>query len=129
MLYKDFIRPTEVEIGGRKFAISKIPALDAQDEIYPAVSKAVLDNGPVGLSMLPKRVVNMILSRTALRNDDGSWYELDMESRINNTFTNIGEMHMLVAAMIKENFCFFFDGSLLKSLEDAAGITATESDS
>lgn len=125
MLYKDFIRPTTIEIGEREFAISKIPALDAQEEIYPAVSKSVLDNGAIGLTMLPRKIVVKILSYTAVRDESGGWYELDIESRINKTFTDLGVMHQLIAAMIKENFGFFFDGSLLKALEGAAGV-ATE---
>ena len=122
MLYRDFISPKEVEIGGRKFAISKIPAIEAQSVVYPAVVKAITDGGIVGITTLPPSVVKEILKRTAVKEEGCDWQELDTDTAINSTFPNICEMHILVGHMVKENFGFLVDGGLQSVLE-AAGVT------
>ena len=51
MNYDKFIEPKQINIGERKFTISKIPALKAQ-VIYTAVAKSVSENGALGMTML-----------------------------------------------------------------------------
>lgn len=125
MNYNDFIQPREVTIGNRCFTISKIPALVAQSEIYPAVAKALSSDGALGLTMLPTRVVSAILSYTAERIENGSWFELDSIDRVNKAFPDIKDMHRLVVEMTKENFGFLTDGSLREVL----GVPEAEAES
>lgn len=116
MNYNDFIQAKEITIGNRCFAVSKIPALVAQSEIYPAVAKALSADGVLGLTMLPSHVVSAILAYTAERTENGSWFELDSVDRVNKAFTDVKSMHRLVVEMIKENFGFLIDGSLREVL-------------
>jgi hypothetical protein len=125
MNYNDFIQPREITIGNRCFAVSKIPALVAQSEIYPAVAKALSSDGALGLTMLPTRVVSAMLAYTAERTENGSWFELDSVDRVNKAFPDIKDMHRLVVEMTKENFGFLTDGSLREVL----GVLGAEAES
>jgi len=121
-----FIDMKEVEIGERKFAISRIPALKAL-AIYNDIVKSVSDNGAVGITMMDSDAVRAILSYTAVSRDD-SWLSLDTAKMIEDTFTDVEEMLELVMHMVRENFSFLADGGLRKLLEIPAG-AATESGS
>lgn len=116
MNYNNFIQPKEITIGNRCFAISKIPALVAQSDIYPAIAKALSSDGVLGLTMLPTRIVSAMLAYTAERTENGSWFELDSIDRINKAFPDIKDMHRIVVEMVKENFGFLTDGSLREVL-------------
>lgn len=125
MNYEKFIQPREVGIGDRTFAVSKIPALTAQ-QIYSVVSKSVSDNGMIGMTSLPLQTVRQILGYTALFEND-SWISMETESIINDTFKNdFGDMQTLVIEMIKENFGFFVSGKLLEKLVELETETDSE---
>jgi hypothetical protein len=125
MNYKDFIQPRELSIGNRCFTVSKIPALVAQSEIYPAVAKALSSDGALGLTMLPTRTISSMLAYTAERTENGDWLELDSIDRVNKAFPNIKDMHRIVIEMIKENFSFLTDGSL----HEVLGVLGAEAES
>ena len=128
MDYNKFIGAKEIEIGGRKFAVSRIPALEAQTSVYPAVAKCVQLNGLLGTTMLDTAVVREILKYTAVRQDDGSFLELDIDTRINDTFSkNFEDMARLVVAMIRENFGFLTDGNLHEVLGIVEAETGSDS--
>lgn len=122
MDYNKFIQTREITIGSRTFAVSKIPAIDAQAKAYPAVAKSISTDGILGLTMLAPGVVLDILKYSAVRLEGGNWLELDSIDRINKTFPEVKEMHRLVLEMIKENFSFLIDGSL----HDVLGAVAAE---
>lgn len=125
MNYEKFIQPREVGIGDRTFAVSKIPALTAQ-QIYSVVSKSVSDNGIVGITSLPPQTVRQILGYTALYTDD-SWIAMETEAIINDTFKDdFGDMQELVIEMVKENFGFFVSGKLLEKLVELETETDSE---
>lgn len=128
MDYNKFIGAKEIEIGGRKFAVSRIPALEAQTSVYPAVAKYVQLNGLLGTTMLDTAVVREILKYTAVRQDDGSFLELDIDTRINDTFSKkFEDMARLVVAMIRENFGFLTDGNLHEVLGIVEAETGSDS--
>lgn len=115
MDYAKFIKPKEVVIDGETYAISQIPALEAQ-EIYREVAKSYKDYGHIGLTMLPTGVVRAILSYVAIRVDD-NWFSLDTETRINGYMKGKNAvLARLCVAMVKENWGFLTDGSLLDVL-------------
>ena len=128
MQYEKFIQPKEIGIGDRTFAISRIPALDAQ-QLYNVIAKSVSDNGLIGITMLPGPIVEQILDYTALFGDDKIWLTLSNKSIINEVFQDdFGELQQLVVAMVKENFDFFVSGKLLDKLvegEEAATDSAS----
>ena len=128
MQYEKFIQPKEIGIGNRTFAISRVPALDAQP-LYNVIAKSVSDNGLIGITMLPGSIVEQILGYTALFGDDKIWLTLSNKSIINEVFQNdFGELQQLVVAMVKENFDFVVSGKLLDQLvegEEAATDSAS----
>ena len=128
MQYEKFIQPKEIGIGNRTFAISRVPALDAQP-LYNVIAKSVSDNGLIGITMLPGSIVEQILGYTALFGDDKIWLTLSNKSIINEVFQDdFGELQQLVVAMVKENFDFFVSGKLLDKLvegEEAATDSAS----
>ena len=114
MDYSKFIKPREVEIGGETFSISQIPAIESQD-LYRVVAKSISENGLIGMTMLPVETVRGILAYVAAKTND-QWFSFDTESRINGHVSDKATMQKLVVAMIRENWGFLVDGSLLDVL-------------
>lgn len=123
MDYEKFIQPKELEIGGQKFAISKIPAMQAQ-AIYPAIAKSVKDNGLLGLTMLPIDIVRSLMSFAAIQNGE-HWFTLGNDEMLANTFKdNFGDMQKLLVNIERYTYDFFVSGDLLDEL---AAAEATDS--
>lgn len=123
MDYTKFIKPREIEIGGTTYAISQIPAINSQG-IYPVIAECVKENGVLGMTMIPVSACKEILSYVAVR-VDGTWFSLDTETRINNYLSDKSTMAKIIVMMVKENWGFLADGSLL----DVLGIEEAESES
>ena len=110
-----FIDKREVDIDGKKFIISKIPAVQAQ-ELYGKIYRSITDVGDVGMTFLPKDVTKEILSYTAVK-DGEDWKAIDDDYTERNAFgANLHMLMMLQIAMIKENYDFLFDGRLPRAL-------------
>lgn len=126
MNFEKFTQPKTVEIGGRKFTISQIPAIDAL-RIHNAVAKAIHDEGLMGITMLPPIVDREILSYTAL-SDNGINIVPDTEQLFNDIFKcRIGDAKELVVLMVRENFGFLISGDLLDKLVDREEATDSAS--
>ena len=125
MEYEKFIQPKEMEIGGRKFAISKIPAIQAQ-AIYSAIAKSVKENGLLGMTMLSVDAVRNIMSFAAVKRGD-AWFCLGNDEILNDTFKDdFGDLQKLLVAVEKHTYDFFVSGGLLDELE-AVGATDSAS--
>ena len=123
MEYERCIQPKETEIGGRKFAISKIPAIQAQ-AIYPAIAKSVKENGLLGMTMLSVDVVRSIMSFAAVKRGE-AWFCLGNDEMLADTFKdNFGDMQKLLVIIEKHTYDFFVSGGLLDEL---AALEATDS--
>ena len=123
MDYEKFIQPKELDIGGRKFAISKIPAVTAQ-AIYPSIAKAVKEHGLLGMTMLPVETVRSLMSFAAIQNGE-HWFTLANDEMLTNTFKdNFGDMQKLLVIIEKYTYDFFVSGDLLDEL---AAAEATDS--
>lgn len=114
MEFNKFIDTKEIEIDGKQFAVSRIPAM-ACVPIFSEIIKAYSDNGPLGLTMLPRDVVKTFLSYSAVKVGQ-DWLVLDTEMFINQTFTDFKTLESLILFIVKENFSFLSDGSLAKLL-------------
>lgn len=114
MQYQSFISPRSVKIGSETFAVSKIPALKAQ-EIYCRIMKESDSFGNLGYTMLKSETIMGLLEYAAAK-VESSWVELDTESCINTYCKDAGILNALVLEMIQENYGFLFDGTLLKQL-------------
>lgn len=112
MEYAKFIKPREVSVGDRTFALSQIPAAEAQD-LYNVVAKSISDNGLIGMTMLPSGVQRAIMSYVAVKTGE-EWFPLDTQTRIDSYLTDSkSDMARLTVLMVKENWGFLADGSLL----------------
>lgn len=121
-----FIEPREVEINGRAFITSDIPALASLD-ICNAVTKAIADNGLIGIAMLPAQTDRAILRYTAL-NESGVRLCPDTDQLFSDIFKgHMGDAKTLVAEMVKRNYGFLIHGDLLERLADLQGATVSDS--
>ena len=123
MDYEKFIQPKEMEIGGQKFAISKIPAIQAQ-AIYPAIAKSVKENGLLGLTMLPVDVVRSLMSFAAVKNGEHWMPPGNDEVLADTSKDNFGDMQKLRVSIEKYTYDSFVSGDLLDEL---AAAEATDS--
>lgn len=123
MNFNDFIQSKELEIDGKKFCISKIPAISAT-QIYPKIAKYYSDHGVIGLTMFDVALTKELLSYAAFHNGT-SWEVLEFESVINRAFDSQFQMKKLISTIVKENWGFLLDGNLLGLL----GIEEVETES
>lgn len=119
MDYNSFIDPEETTIGGTKFTISRIPAIQAQ-KIYGDIMRSITDIGDIGMTFLPDTVSRAILSYTAF-NDEGTWFALDQDQRMDRAFKDVQTLIKLEVAMIRKNFGFLFTGLLQDLLAELHG--------
>lgn len=123
MNFNDFIQKKEVQIGNKTYCISKIPAISAT-QIYPKIAKYYSDHGVIGLTMFDIALTKELLSYAAAYNN-GAWEVLDLDSTINASFESQFDMKKLVSVIVKENWGFLMDGSLL----DLLGVAEAETES
>lgn len=116
MRYENFLEPKNITIGGREFCISKIPALQAQ-ELYVDIMKESDGLGNLGFTMLKRDTIKRIFGFVAVKADSGSWVVLDIDTAIDTYCSDLSVLHEVVINMIKENYGFLFNGSLLNLLE------------
>lgn len=115
MDYERFIQPKDMEIGGHKFAISKIPAVTAQ-AIYPSIAKSVKEHGLLGMTMLPVETVRNLMSFAAVKNGE-IWLSLGNDEILDDTFKdNFGDLQKLLVAVERYTYDFFVSGNLLEEL-------------
>ena len=112
---KKFIEPKEIEIDGKKFVISKIPAIQAQ-QVYRNIMHEAKDDGDIAMTYLTEPTATELLSYSAVT-DAEEWIALDSVQQINFSCKTIDVLIKLEAAMIRYNFSFLFDGTLQSVLE------------
>lgn len=110
-----FINPEVVKIGDREFKLSSIPAVTAQ-AIYGDIVRSTEEVGDIGMTFLPLNVTKKMLAYAAYQ-EDGVWYTLEEEHRINQVCPDAITLIRLEAEMIRKNFGFLFNGSLQGVLE------------
>jgi hypothetical protein len=111
---KKFIEPKEIEIDGRKYVISRIPAVQAQ-QIYRFLMKESKEDGDIAMTYLTEPTAVALLSYSALV-DGEVWTALDETNQVNFACSKIENLIKLEAAMIRYNFGFLFDGTLQEVL-------------
>ena len=126
MKYEQLQHPKEIEVSSKTFAVSKIPAMEAMP-IYEQICEIYSKRGVLGLSALPIEITKVLLHYVCVM-ENGEWEELDTEKRINMFFQDHTTLIKVRMAILKENFGFLTDGSLLDLLGVQAEAEA-ESDS
>lgn len=111
---KKFIEPKEIEIDGRKYIISKIPAIQAQ-QIYRSIMQEAKDDGDVAMTYLTEPTAVSLLAYSAIA-DEEVWTALGDVNQVNIACPRIENLIKLEAAMIRYNFGFLFDGTLQEVL-------------
>ena len=124
MDYNEFIEKEELTLDGVKFAMSAIPAFQAQ-QIYGDIVRATSGVGDIGMTFLPEDVAKKLLSYVAFLDGD-VWFTLDQEQRIDRAFKKVDSLLKLEVAMIRKNFGFLFDGGLLNLVEDLRGVAKAD---
>ena len=110
----NFLEKKEVEILGKKFLVSKMPAIQGQ-QAFGAVMREVGIDGDVAMTFLSAQT-GLMLTEYAAYKDGDSWIPLDSEFIVNSAVESIKQLQLLQAEMIRYNFDFLFDGSLQKLL-------------
>lgn len=101
---KTLLDKEDIEIGGRKFFISRIPAVRAQ-EIFVAGFNVLQANMGIPAAMLED-----LLPYCGTYNGEGSEVQFANSDIINMFTIDPFDLIELEGAMIKKNFGFLFDG-------------------
>lgn len=116
MEYGKLIEKKVVEVEGRSFTISQIPAYYAHG-FYEDFLTSMSRFATIGYLTLPGDTIANILSFAAYTDDEGAtWKPIDANALKSEKFAD-AKGKKTIAALLKEmmeyNFGFFFDGSLL----------------
>lgn len=116
MEYGKLIEKKVVEVEGRRFTISQIPAYYAHG-FYEDFLASMSRFATIGYLTLPGDTIADILSFAAYTEDEGAtWKPMDADALKSAKFAD-NKGKKTVATLLKEmmeyNFGFFFDGSLL----------------
>lgn len=103
---KKLIDKEDVEFGGRKYFISRIPAVQAQ-RLFLAGFGA-LNNKMMG--SLPPAMIDEMLSYCGTYNGEGAEVQFTNTDIINMFVTDMFDLVQLEHAMVRKNFGFLFDG-------------------
>lgn len=115
MFVEQFLDPKEVEVGGKTYRISRIPALEAQ-AVYADIIRTTGDYGDLGMTMMPESLVLRILKYCAVKVETGDFIVLDTRDIVNTNLTRTIDLIALQLEMVKHNFSFLTDGSLTSLL-------------
>ena len=110
----NFLEKKEIEIMGKKFLISKMPAIQGQ-QAFGAVMREVGIDGDIAMTFL-SIPTGLMLTEYAAYKDGDSWVPLDSEFVVDSACGSIKQLQLLHAELIRYNFDFLFDGSLQKLL-------------
>lgn len=114
------IEPKEIEIRGKKYVISKLPATVGREVLF----KYPTSNLPkVGDYNVSHEIMLKLLSYTAVVLEDGRQIELNTQSLVDNHVPNAETLILLEKEMFMYNYDFFQNGTasaFLQALEKRA---------
>ncbi len=102
---KKLIDKEDVEIGGRKFFISRIPSVQAQ-RLFLAGFGALNNK----MMSLPPAMMEELLSYCGTYNGEGQEVQFVNPDIINMFVTDMFDLIQLEHEMVRKNFGFLFDG-------------------
>ena len=103
---KKLIDKKDIEIEGRKYFISKIPAVQAQRMFLAGFGS--LNNKTMG--GLPPALMDELLSYCGAYNGNGAEVQFLNDGVINMSVTDVFDLIQLEHEMVRYNFSFLFDG-------------------
>ena len=114
------IEPKEIEIRGKKYVISKVPATVGREILF----KYPTSNIPkVGDYKVSEDIMLKLMSYVGVITPDGQTIELKTQSLVDNHIPNAEVLILIEKEMFKYNFDFFQNGNasdFLKMLEKRA---------
>lgn len=114
------IEPKEIEIRGKKFIISKLPATVGREVLFKYPTSNIPKIGDYAVS---QEIMLKLLSYTAIVLPDGGNIELKTQSLVDNHVPDAQTLILLEKEMFMYNFDFFQDGTasaFLAALEKRA---------
>lgn len=114
------IEPKEIEIKGKKYIISKLPATVGREVLFKYPTSNIPKIGDYNSS---QEIMLKLLSYVAVVLDDGRQIELNTQSLVDNHVPNAQTLILLEKEMFMYNFDFFQDGTasaFLAALEKRA---------
>lgn len=103
---KNLIDKKDVEVEGRKFFISRIPAVQAQ-KIFLAAFGALSNKA---MSSLPPAMMEELLTYCGTYNKEGAEVQFVNPEVTNMFVTDVFQLLLLEHEMVRYNFGFLFDG-------------------
>lgn len=114
------IEPKEIEIKGKKYIISKMPATVGREVLFKYPTSNIPKIGDYNVS---QEIMLKLLSYVAVVLPDGSNIELKTQSLVDNHVPNAESLILLEREMFLYNYDFFQDGTasaFLAALEKRA---------
>ena len=114
------IEPKEIEIEGKKYIISKMPATVAREVLFKYPTSNLPKIGDYNVS---QEIMLKLLSYTAVELPDGSQLELKTQTLVDNHVPSAKALILLEKEMFVYNYDFFQDGTasaFLQALEKRA---------
>lgn len=120
------IEPKEIEVKGKKYIISKMPATVAREVLF----KYPTSNLPkIGDYAVSQEIMLKLMSYVAVVLDDGTELELKTQTLIDNHVPSAEALILLEKEMFVYNYDFFKDGTVsafLTALEKRAVAKGSE---
>lgn len=114
------IEEKEIEVRGRKYIISKVPATVGREILFKYPTSNIPKVGDYGQS---QEIMLKLLSYVAAVTPEGQRIELKTQTLVDNHVPNAETLILLEKEMFSYNFDFFHDGNasnFLKALEKRA---------
>lgn len=125
MTYNQFIQPEVLDIGGREFTMSKVPAFQAK-AVYADLVICIREHGEIGRTMVSDESIKTLFRHCAIRREDGEWQVLDSVATIEKFVPDTKDFITLLVKVQDYNFGFLTDGTL-RALLGLPAEGATES--
>lgn len=109
------IEPKEVEVRGRKYIISKLPATVGREVMFMYPTSNIPKVGDYPSS---QKIMLKLMSYVAVVLPDGRELQLTTEDLVNNHIPNAETLLMLEKEMFKYNFDFFQNGNASTFLQE-----------
>lgn len=113
MQEKNLLNKQDIEIDGKKYFISSIPALQAQRMLLKAFG--ALTNG--NIANLPPELLEELLSYAGAYNPNGAEVQFMDEEIIGMMVSDPAVLMEIEARMVEKNFGFLADGRLNRVVE------------
>ena len=117
-----------IEVNGRKFFISSIPATKAQRMLIAAFGafKSFFSQGAGGIAAFPAELLTELNSYAGAYNDSGAQVQFVDDDITDMMVDNPMDLMEVQVALVEKNFGFFADGRLNRVVERLSRVLAPQ---